>query len=177
MSGVSGSIQMQMRLRGLVDQPDTRSGAAEIQLAGQGLYRLPILLELANVLNIPVVSEPRETQNLTTKITVIADQALLDSLELRDSSFLMQGNGAIDIPTRQASLTIIAAQPRSWPKVPVLTELVEGAVRELVEVHASGPLSDLKFEARPLRSLQAALQILSTRKHHVEKVKVPKMAE
>jgi hypothetical protein len=177
MSGVSGMIQTQMRLRGLVGQPDTRSGAAEVQLAGKGLYRLPVLLQLANVLNIPVVSEPREMQNLTTKMTIVADQALVDSLELRDSLFLMLGNGAIDIPTRKANLTIIAAQPRTWPKIPVLTELVEGAVRELVEVHASGPLNDLKFEARPLRSLQAALQILSTRKHPVEKVKVPKMAE
>jgi hypothetical protein len=177
MSGITGTIQMQMRLRGLVGEPDTRSGAAEIQLTGQGLYRLPILLQLANVLNIPVVSEPREMQNLTTKLTIMADQALLDSLELRDSSFLMLGNGVIDLPTRRASLTVIAAQPRTWPKVPVLTELLEGAVRELVEVHATGPINDLKFEARPLRSLHAALQVLSTRRHHVKKVKIPNMAE
>lgn len=177
MSGVAGTIQMQMRLRGLVGQPDTRSGAAEIQVAGRGLYRLPVLLQLANVLNIPVVGEPRDAQNLTTKLTIMADQALLDSLELRDSSFLMLGNGVIDMPARHASLTVIAAQPRTWPKVPVLTELLEGAVRELVEVHATGPINDLKFEARPLRSIHAALQVLSTRKYPVKSVKIPNMAE
>ncbi len=95
----------------------------------------------------------------------MGDQAILDSLEMRDSAFLMLGNGQIDLPSRQASLTVIAAQPRTWPKVPVLTELWEGAIRELVEVHASGPLNDLKFEARPLRSLQAALQVLATPRH------------
>ena len=178
MNGVNGTIQMQMRLRGLVDQPDTRSGAAEIQLTGQGLYRLPVLLQLANVLNIPIVSEPRETQQLSTKMTIMADRAFIDSLELRDSSFLMLGNGAIDLPTRQASLTVIAARPRSWPKVPLLTEFVEGTLRELVEVHGSGPLNDLKFEARPLRSIQAALQTLATGKHHIDKPdRTPKMPE
>ena len=173
MNGVNGTIQMQMRLRGLIDQPDTRSGAADIQLTGQGLYRLPVLLQLANVLNIPVVSEPRETQQLSTKLTIMADRAFIDSLELRDNMFLMQGNGVIDLPTRQASLTVIAARPRSWPKVPVLTELLEGTLRELVEVHGSGPLNDLKFEARPLRSIQAALETLATGKHHIDKADRP----
>jgi hypothetical protein len=161
MSGVNGTIQMQMRLRGMVDEPETRSGAAEIQLTGQGLYRLPVLLQLAKVLNIPVVSEPRETQQLSTKMTIMANRAYIDSLELRDNTFLMLGNGVIDLPSRQTNLTVIAARPRSWPKVPVLTELVEGALRELVEVHGTGPINDLKFEARPLRSIQAALETLS----------------
>lgn len=94
----------------------------------------------------------------------MANTAILDSLELHDQSFIMRGVGTIDMPSRNADFTVIAARPRIWPAVPVINELLEGTVRELVEVHGTGPLSDLKFEARTLRSVQAALQVLSTRR-------------
>jgi hypothetical protein len=131
------------------------------------------LLELANVLDIPLVGEPGDPQQIGTKLTIMGDQAILDSFELRDKSLVMLGNGMIDLPTRQASLTVIAARPRDWPKLPILTELLEGTLRELIEVHGTGPLNDLKFEARPLRSLQAALQTLASHKHHIERPERP----
>ncbi len=161
MGGISGHMQAQMRLRGLADQPDQRTGGAEVELVGQGLYRLPVLLQIANLLNIPVLGEPENAQHLTAKITIMGDRALLDSLELRDNRMLMMGNGVLQIPTRETDLTVVAARPRAWPEVPVLTELFEGALRELIEVRGTGPINDLKFEARPLRSIRAAIETLA----------------
>jgi hypothetical protein len=174
MAGLSGTIETELRLRGLVSQPDTRSGSLNLRLEGQGLYRLPGLLQLANVLKIPVPAENPEhdAQQVTAKLTIMADKAILDSIELHDRSFLMQGNGLIHLPTLQADLTVVAARPRDWPKVPLFSEMLEGTVRELVEVHGTGPVNQLKFEARPLRSIQAALQLLSSRRPAHKPVKI-----
>lgn len=174
MGGPVGTIETELRLRGLSNQPDTRNGSMNLRMEGQGLYRLPGLLQLANVLNISVPAEvpQHDAQQVTAKLTIMADKAILDSLELHDRSFIMQGTGLIDLPTRQADLTVVAARPRSWPKVPLFTEILEGTVRELVEVHGTGPMNQLKFEAKPLRSIQAALHMLSARRPALKPAKI-----
>lgn len=165
---VIGTIETQIRMQGLSGQPDTRNGSVVLRMEGQGLYRLPGLLQLAGALQIPIRSDASqpEAQQVSARLTLMADKAVLDSLELHDHSFLMQGTGLIDLSTRQADVTVIAARPRVWPNVPLFSELLEGTIRELIEVHATGPVNHLKFEARGLRSLQAALDVLSSRQKH-----------
>ncbi len=175
MSGLKGTIQTQLRMRGLSDHPETRTGSLNLRLEGQGLYRLPVLLQLANVLDIPVPADlsHHEPQQVTARLTIMADKAIIDGLELHDRSFIMRGNGLIDLPSRKADLTVIAARPRVWPTLPLFSELLEGTVRELIEVHGTGTLDHLKFEAQPLRSLQAALQTLANPHHRTKMPKIP----
>ena len=51
-----------------------------------------------------------------------------------------------------------------WAQVPVLTELVQGASRELVELHITGPLSQPTVRARPFRGIREEFTRLFKRK-------------
>lgn len=70
--------------------------------------------------------------------------------------------GAGEIAPRDGALdlTLVAVTPREWVKVPVLTEFLEGASRELVEISVRGTLAEPNIATRPLRSVEAALETL-----------------
>jgi len=161
---LAGSVRGQLRLGGLVGLPSTRSGSGEAIIFGRGLYRLPVLLQIAELLNVPTSPSKRRAQRAGAKLSISGSRIVIDSLELRDASLWMLGSGKVELPQRRLDLTIVAARPRSWPTLPFLTELLQGTLRELIEVRATGPLDDLRFEARPLRSVQSAMRILLSRR-------------
>jgi hypothetical protein len=72
----------------------------------------------------------------------------------------MVGGGTVDLPTQYLDVELISGGPRNWPKIPVLTELMESTSRELLEVHVTGPLEHPAVHARPLSSVGAAVEAL-----------------
>ena len=62
--------------------------------------------------------------------------------------------------TRQLDLTLLLGSPHRLPQLGFLTELAEGAARELMEVRVHGPLHQPRIEGQPLRSLQRTLEAI-----------------
>ncbi|MGB9625341.1 MAG: hypothetical protein ACPMAQ_10815, partial [Phycisphaerae bacterium] len=55
---------------------------------------------------------------------------------------------------------LLAGSPRRLPPLGVLTELAEGAARELMEVRVRGSLYEPKIEVQPLQSLRRAMEAM-----------------
>jgi len=159
---LSGSLKGQLRLSGLSGWPASRRGGVRAMIVGSGLYRLPILLQVAELLNLPDLGGNARLQRASVEMSIRGRRVVVDRLALRDSVMSMVGQGDIDLQHKRLNLVMVAAKPRSWPSVPLFGEMLQGTVRELVEIRVSGPLGDLAFEARPLRSMQAALKLLFT---------------
>ena len=75
------------------------------------------------------------------------------------------GDGRVNWARQKLDLQLVAVSPHRWAQVPVLTELLEGAARELVELQVSGTIDRPEVRARPLRSPTAAVEkLLSVQK-------------
>ena len=74
----------------------------------------------------------------------------------------VEENARLCLRDRNLDLTLLVGSGQKLPRVPVLTELLEGAARELMVVRVQGPLGNPRITAQPLRSVDAALKLLLT---------------
>jgi hypothetical protein len=72
----------------------------------------------------------------------------------------MMGSGTLQLPDKSLDLVLISTGPHGWDDVPVLTELLEGTSRELMEVHVRGPLNNTSIQAHPFRGVGETIKTL-----------------
>jgi len=68
----------------------------------------------------------------------------------------MQGSGALDFDTKRVRLTFVT-QDKTWPKLPVIGDLLQGARNELLQIHVRGTIQDPKVSASSMNTLSTTV--------------------
>jgi len=154
-----GSLSGKLFLRGVLGERSTRQGGGTLRIERAQIMRIPLFLAIIGSLNL---AQPEENafHEGTAEFSLEGQTLTLHAIDLRGSALSLVGAGRMDTATQQLALTLLAGSPRRLPDLGLLTELAEGAARELMEVHVFGPLHEPRIEGRPLRSLARAIQTL-----------------
>jgi len=155
----TGRISGNVYLSGTTGDRRTRRGKGEIHVTEAQLYKLPFLLSILNVINFTVPDE-NAFHDAVFKFHIDGAYVVFDDLLLRGNAMSMIGRGSTHTPTETLDLTLVVGSPHDLPRVPVLTEVIEGTARELMEVHVKGSVAKPEITAQPLRSVDAALRTL-----------------
>jgi hypothetical protein len=144
---------------GLAGSPTERRGGGEVRISQAAVGDLPLL---AGALAAANLDKPagEGLRDVYAKFFIESQSVWFEQIDLAAGGVTLAGKGMMQIPNQLLDVTIVAARPTGVSQLPVLSELVEGAVRELVEVKISGTPARPVFEARPLRSVRAAWQTL-----------------
>ena len=156
---MTGYVDGKFYSDGVAGVPDSQRGGGQFAIRDAELYRLPLPLAILHVINLSL-PEASAFQEADAEFYIVGDDMQLDNISLRGSALAMIGNGVIHLPTQELDLTLVTVSPHRWAKVPVVTELLEGAARELVEVHVTGTPQKPEASARPLRGIKSALDTL-----------------
>ncbi len=157
--GAHGVIGGTLFLNGAFGDPDGRRGGGQIQIANAQVAKIPLLLAIIGPLNLAPVDENAFNDG-TADFTLQGSSLTLGLIDLRGTSVSLVGAGRMDIATRELDLTLLAGSPHRLPRFGLLTELAEGAARELMEARVTGTLDEPRIEARPLRSLRRMLDAI-----------------
>jgi hypothetical protein len=159
-----GALDGRVYLTGDFGDVADRRGGGLVRIRDARLYRLPLILAILNVLDLQVTDDSA-FQEASAKLTIVGQELRIDDLELFGEALAMSGEGTIHLPTKELDLRLIAVSPHDWARLPVMSEMLEGMARELVEVHVTGTLGDPRVAAKPLRNVEAGLEaLLSLRK-------------
>jgi hypothetical protein len=140
------------------DPRDRRGGGRVLVREGQ-LYRLPLVTAIQGEARIRPPDESA-LQELTGAFFIAGPQVELQDIVLQGPGLALIGAGELSPSDGALDLTLVAVSPRNWVKVPVITEFLEGAARELVEINVRGTVSEPHIATRPLRGVEAALETL-----------------
>ena len=99
-----------------------------------------------------------------TEFFVVGNRLNLTDIALRGGSLTLVGEGSMSLPDQAVDLHLVNIGGRSWARLPVIADLVEGAAREFVELHVTGPVSRPTVRAQPLRGLSDELKKLFQKK-------------
>lgn len=134
-------------------------GGGNVTIEDAELYRLPVLLSILEVVSLQA---PKESafQRAESDFLLNGQTVTLDSLLMQGQSMAMIGDGSVDWPSRRLDLRLVSVSPHRWAKVPLLTELLEGASRELMQVRVRGTLANPIATAEPLRGISGAMRSL-----------------
>ncbi|MFH1109544.1 MAG: hypothetical protein V1790_10165 [Planctomycetota bacterium] len=160
---VRGLADAHLYLTGVVGEPLSRRGGGRLEVRDGFIYRLPILLAILNVLDISVPNDDA-LHELEAEFFILGNRLNLTDIALRGRSLTLVGEGSMSLPDQAVDLRLVNIGTRSWARLPILADLVEGAARGFVELRVTGPVSRPTVRAQPLRALSDELKRLFQKK-------------
>jgi len=115
------------------------------------MYKLPVVLGLLQITNLalPITTPFTEA---TCRYTVDGNRISFEGIELRAKEMLMQGSGHLDFGTKQVRLSFVT-ENKTWPKLPVIGDLIQGARNELLQINVRGTIQDPKVSASSFNTI------------------------
>jgi hypothetical protein len=147
-----GCADAHVYLSGVVGDSPSKQGGGRFEILNGDIYRLPIIFAILKVLDLSI-PERDAFDEARADFFLVGNRMQLEHIRLRSSVLALDGAGTLSLPDQGVDLNLHYVSPRRWLQVPVLTGLVEGASRELVELHVTGPLSSPRVQPRPLRAI------------------------
>jgi len=144
-------------LRGRVGQRGFREGVGELSLREAQVWKLPLALAVFQVMNL--APDENVFHDGIFRFHLNEDIITLSKIDLQGKAMSFVGGGRLDLRTDQLDVTLLAGSPVRL-RVPLLTEIVEGAARELMEVRITGTPAKPIINPQPLKSLKKALEKL-----------------
>lgn len=160
-----GMLSGTLFLNGAVGEKQARRGGGTVRIEHAQIAKIPLLLAILGAINLAPPDENAFHEG-TAEFTLQEDALMLGPIDLRGTSVSLVGAGKMNTATQQLDLTLLAGPPHRLPRLGLLTELAEGAARELMEVRVQGSLYEPKIEAQPLRSLRQALEAIGQLRQH-----------
>jgi len=160
---IRGKADAQLYLSGVVGDSLSRRGGGRLEVRDGYIYRLPILLAILNVLDMSVPND-EALHELETDFFVLGNRLNFDAIALRGGSLNLVGSGSMSLPDQAVDLRLVNVGARTWARVPILSDLVDSAVNEFVELRVTGPLSRPMVRAQPLRGLSEEFKRLFQKK-------------
>ncbi len=156
---MDGMLEGRLYISGTTGRPETRRGGGLVHVSRGRLFAVPLLASILNVINYGDLDE-RAFHGLSGEFFLQANHIQIKDLMLTGHSLSMMGSGTLRLPDKKLDLTLISATPRKWGRLPVLTDLLEGTGRELMEVRVYGPIDNTAVKARPFQGVVRTLEPL-----------------
>lgn len=160
---VEGLASGHVRLSGVLGDPATRRGSGRFEITEGSMYRLPLILAILNVLQLSV---PDKDAFDTARADFLVDgnRIQLDGIRLEGKAISLTGTGTMNWPDRGVDLALISTASAGWRRVPLLTDFLEGAAGEIVQLQVTGPIYQPNVKARTLRGVADEVKRLFQKK-------------
>ncbi len=150
-----GLLHGNLILQGRTGADGYREGAGEVFLREAQVWKLPLMLAIFQVLNL--TPDENVFHDGWLKYYLSRDMLTFQKIDLQGKALSFIGGGRMDLGSRHVDVTLLAGSPLRL-RLPVLTDLLEGASRELMEVRITGTVQKPTILPQPLRGLAKALE-------------------
>lgn len=155
-----GTVAGNMYLRGQAGRPESRAGGGYVRLSGASFLHTPILSQVAEVRR----RENRPTNDALDAVDVrFAWQGArleMTRMDVQGRNLRLVGYGSWNIDSDALDLTLVGAHPKDWPRIAVVTDVLEAAGQELVQYRVRGTTAAPQVTAEPLYRLSETLRAL-----------------
>ncbi|MCK4343366.1 MAG: hypothetical protein KAY37_16755 [Phycisphaerae bacterium] len=157
-----GRLSGTVYLRGRGGDAGTRRGGGDLRLSGASFLHTPVLSSVSQA-----GTEGKRPINDTVEradLRFLWEGALirLSRVDIQSRDLRLVGEGTWNLRDDTIRMTLVGAHPEHWPRLLLISDLVELAGQELVQYHVEGPLDSPKVTAEPLYKLNEAIRALLT---------------
>jgi hypothetical protein len=152
-----GRVFASLSITGESGRDETREGRGDIALREAQVWKLPLGLAIFQALQL--APDDNAFDEADVKYFLSGRTMRLSRVDLRGHAISLLGAGTMDMQSRRLELTLAAATPAAL-RVPIVTQLLENAGRELVEVRVRGTPASPRITTQPLRSMRRILDQL-----------------
>lgn len=156
-STAKGNVVGNMFLRGRTGVRGYREGGGEMFIREAQVWKLPLAMAIFQVLNL--TPDENVFHDGWLKFFLNEDMLTLQKIDLQGKAMSFVGGGRMDLNTGELDVTLLAGSPVRI-RLPILTDLVEAASREIMEVRIKGTAANPRIIPQPLKSLSRALETI-----------------
>ncbi len=156
-STAKGNVVGNMFLRGRTGPRGYREGGGEMFIREAQVWKLPLAMAIFQVLNL--TPDENVFHDGWLKFFLNEDTLTLQKIDLQGKAMSFVGGGRMDLNTGELDVTLLAGSPVRI-RLPILTDLVEAASREIMEVRIKGTAANPRIIPQPLKSLSRALETI-----------------
>ena len=151
---IQGQLSASFALEGTYDQPASRRGRGDVSVAGQRMYKIPVMLGLLQITNLalPITSPFTEA---SARYSIEGQRVTFEDIELRSKEMLMQGDGHLDFDTKQVNMRFFTDS--TGIKIPLIGDLLQGARHELLQIRVRGTLQQPQVQAQAMNTLTTTI--------------------
>lgn len=162
-SQVRGRVNLTLSLSGDVGDVSSRRGAGQIEIREGFIYRLPVLMAVLNVVNI---SLPKDefVHDAEATFYIVGNQLSLEAIQMQGGPLTLIGSGSVSLPDQAVDLRLYATSATALSHVPLISDIIEGTTKELIELRVTGPISRPVVRPTPFRGVSDELKRLFQKK-------------
>lgn len=152
-----GTLAGNFAMQGETGRREYREGAGTVYIRDAQVWKIPFALAIFQVLNLT----PDENVFHDGRIEMfLTDQKLiLHKIDLQGKAMAFIGGGTVNLDSDDMDIRLLAASPVRL-QVPILTEILEGVAREVMELHVTGTIDNPKIRPEPLRQARDVIGTL-----------------
>jgi hypothetical protein len=155
-----GRIDGRVFVRGKVGDDATRRGGGELRIRGASLLGTPVLASVAEATR-------RANRRISDALERVELRFIWDGSELKftraeihSRDLRLVGEGSWNMHDDSLAMTLLGARPEHWPRVAVLSDLIEVAGQELLQYRVTGTAAAPHVQVEPLHNLTEPLRKL-----------------
>lgn len=156
----SGRVEGRLALTGQFGNPASRHGSGTVLIRDAQVLKLPMVLSILRLVHF-AIDDDNAFHDALFDFVVDGHDVILERIDLRGKAVSMMGAGRVHIPDRAMHLVLLVGSPLKLPEMAVLSELVEGVARELMEVHVEGTIDKPLLRAELVRSLRRTIDAMA----------------
>lgn len=155
-----GRVDGRVFLRGTAGDVASRRGGGDLRIRGASFLQTPVLATVAQASRRgeATISDALDLAEL--RFVWHGSELKFTRVDIQSRDLRLVGDGTWDMETDAIVLTLVGAHPDHWPRIAVLTDLLEIAGQELLQYHVRGTAASPQVTVEPLHKLNATLRAL-----------------
>jgi hypothetical protein len=158
--GVRGRVDGRVYIRGKGDAVASRQGGGEVRIHGGSFLQTPLLASLARAGRTEEAPINDAVDRAEVRFLLEGEEVRIVRIDIQSRDLRLVGEGTWSLRDDALHLTLVGAHPENWPRVAVLSELLEAAGQKLVQYRVTGTLGAPQATTEPLHELSATLRAL-----------------
>ncbi len=156
----NGRLDGRVFLRGRAGADESRRGGGELRMRGASFFKTPVLADVARAQGERggPVSDALDQADL--RFVWEGAELKLLRLEINSRDLRLVGSGRWNMDDDTLNLVLVGASPEHWPRVAILSDLIETAGQELMQYRVTGTKKNPKVAAEPLHVLTEPIREL-----------------
>jgi hypothetical protein len=152
---IHGNLNASLAVEGNYNDINSRQGRGDVEVTGTDMYHIPLVLGLLQITNLalPITSPFSEA---TARYSIQGQRVTFEDIELRAKEMVMQGTGRLDFDTKHVAMTF-TTDNTTWPKLPVIGDLINSARHELLQINVAGTLQAPKVSASSMNTFTTTI--------------------
>jgi hypothetical protein len=156
--GRRGRIDADLWLRGIGQDPAARHGGGLLRIRDASFVQTPVLASVFQQRITPAISD--RVDRAQVRFLLEGRQVRLERIDIWSRDLRLVGEGSWNMRDDAIQMTLWAAHPDHWPRLAVISQLLESAGQELVQYHVEGTLAAPRVSTEPLHKLSEVLRRL-----------------